>query len=61
MSNLSIPLDLLSVTLAGQSLLVTADDLELIRERIAICTVEGLSEPEAERIALADHQRRLER
>jgi len=41
--NISVPLDLLSVTLAGQSLLVTADDLELIRERIA----------------LADHQRRL--
>lgn len=57
----SVPLDLLSITLAGQPLLVTADDLELIRERIAICTVDGMSEGDAERVALADYQRRMAR
>lgn len=58
---LSVPLDLLTVTLAGQTLLVNADDLELIRERLAICTVEGLSEDDAERVAMADYQRRVVR
>ena len=57
---ISIPLDLLLITLAGHSLLVSSDDMELIRERIAICTVEGLSESDAEQVALADHQRGLE-
>ena len=48
-----------SLILDGQRIEVTIFEAETIGERMAICRIDGaLSEPEADRIALYEHQQR---
>jgi hypothetical protein len=48
-----------SLILDGQRIEVTLDEAEAIGERMSICRIDGdLSEPEADRIALHEHQQR---